>query len=91
MDRLISSVVVLLFLGFVCMAYDNVYRDINPIRARAERVACATRDCTQPHKLTQIERNVLGQTLTFRWDAAIVNVQCRRSWFAIGARKCTAI
>ena len=89
--RIFSFLFGLAFLVFVWMTYDNVYSDLEPIKTLAERAACGRGDCEKHHGLTQIERNSFGQTLTYRWDNAIVNVDCKREWVAAGERQCVAM
>jgi hypothetical protein len=91
MGRVISIIFTLGCLGFAAMTYDNVYTDVEPIKALAERAACAKNDCKKPHGLSQVDRTFRGQTLAYRWGGEVVIVDCARQWFAVGERLCRAM
>jgi len=90
MARLISLLFTLGCLAFFAMVYDNVYTDLDPVRSLADAAACGVQNCKKHHGVTQIERTWSGQSFTYRWEDAVVNVDCKRHYFAVGPRECVA-
>ena len=79
-----------LFLVTAWMTYDNVFSDLAPIQAQAETAACTLRKCTDQHGMTKASRSVFDQSFEFSWQDGIIDVECHRAYYVVGARECTA-
>jgi len=79
------------FLLFVTMwmCWDNVFSDIAPIQAQAEQAACAIKPCSGQHGMTKLDRSMIAQHFDFTWQDGVVKIECKREYYAAGARKCT--
>ena len=89
-SRFVSFLFVLAFAVFLVMTFDNVYTDIDPIKALAEAAACKVKDCSRRHAVKQYDRAFDGQQFVFQWDSGSVAVACQRSHVVFGERECTA-
>ena len=81
-------------LGFVVLAvtlwmcFDNVFSDDTPIRALAEKTACAKKKCEEQHGLVKEQRTPIGQTIDYAWRDATLSVYCHRAYWVFGERQC---
>jgi hypothetical protein len=88
MGRFITFLFMLAFFAFAWMTYDNVWSPIEATQALAEAAACAEKDCTKHHGVTQIERRPYEQTFQFTWSNGSIVIKCQRESFVFGPRKC---
>lgn len=86
--RLRNSLALAVLAVSVWLCFDNVFSDDGPIRALAEKAACATHKCADPHGLTRESRTPFGQTLEYQWRDATVRVSCNRAYYVFGDRRC---
>jgi len=81
-------------LGFVLLAvtlwmcFDNVFSDDAPIRALAEKTACAKKKCEDQHGMVKEQRTPIGQTIDYAWRDGTLSVYCHRAYWVFGERQC---
>jgi hypothetical protein len=84
-----AALVLALMLAAAWLCFDNVFSENSDVQALAERAACATHKCEEPHRLTDERRVPWEQTFEYAWNADTVRVTCRRVYIVIGDRICT--
>ncbi len=89
MRRVLTFVLVILFLASARMTYDNVLADVEPTKALAEAAACRVKSCKERHGLTRTMRRTDTQTFDYTWSDGVVTVDCHREWYVYGEMKCT--
>ncbi len=82
------------------MCFDNVFSDDAPIRALAEKAACAKKvpqavppgkqgnSCDEQHGMTREQRAPWGQSFEYTWREATLSVSCHRAYYVFGERRC---
>ncbi len=79
----------------IWLCIDNVFSDEVPIRALAEKAACAKRSdvtkkdgCAEQHGMTREQRMPWGQTYEYTWRDATYALSCHRAYYVFGERAC---
>jgi len=88
--RIRNSIAFIVLAVTAWMAYDNVLSDDAPIRALAEKTACAKKKCEDQHGVTREQRAPWGQSIDYTWRDGTVKVECHRSYYVFGERVCAA-
>ena len=86
----LRAALVLVFLFVAAwLCFDNVFSENTEVQALAERAACVTHTCQEPHRMTDERRVPWQQTFDYSWSTGVVRVTCRREYIVIGDRICT--
>jgi len=93
----VRNLISLVLLAGTALGLYNVYSDNTDVKAEAERVACAGRECTS--SFLRESRSPIAQSFTVQTKlvekgkvdrSASVDVECKREFFLVGAYHCTA-
>jgi hypothetical protein len=88
--RALQALVVVVVAAAVWMCFDNVFSNNTPVRELGERAACARKKCELHHAVTREARSPWSQTFDFSWSDETIRVTCRRAYYVVGDRHCTA-
>lgn len=86
----LRAILPIVLVGLSLLGMYNVFADNAEVRQLAESLAKSPKD-TQP-RLTRESKNPIGQSFDFQVaDRGIVNVDCRRSYYFLGAWTCKVV